>query len=304
MPPLVAGPLVEIEREVRSWVQSLQDSPSERYASRQQFYAKYGHRNGGLSSLGNSELAFMRWQERAVLRPLNSKPPGSAWWSAVNLHYIYSCELAVRAADRMVDPTLLPTPAQLWHEYLNRPDDTTWYRAHNCSIIDGYLTYTALAKKERPPERIFLNVVLYRLLFAQAMVEEAPFAFGDLGRIFASPGGAAVDLLTQFEAFYPRTYPLSDRDIRHVLGHCHCGESLGVQLFDNVLIMPELDRLYRLAADWNRQPRLVELIRNGQPVYPTGRLPRRATPCWVKLLGTLRGIFTRLPAPPPAPNTV
>lgn len=297
MPPQVAGPLEELEREVRSWMEPLQESPGLRYASRQQFYARYGHRPNAAASLGNSELAFMRWQERTVLRPAGSRPPGSAWWSAVNLRYIFHCELAVRAAERGVDPSLLSAAGQLWTDYLHRPGEVTWYRAHNSSIIDGYLTYPHLALQEGPPERIFLNVVLYRLLYAQAMVEEERFAFGELGRIFAAPQGPAVDLLTQFSGFYPATYPLSERDVRHLLGQCHCRESLGVELLDNVLILPELNRLYALAANWNRQPRLVELIRDGEPVYPAPGLPRRSPGPWVKLYLAARRFLGRLAYP-------
>ncbi|PHL00362.1 hypothetical protein CGL56_04830 [Neolewinella marina] len=274
-------------------MEPLRESPALRYASRQRFYARYGHRRGGGGGLGNSELAFMRWQERAVLRPLQAKPPGSAWWNSVNLGYIYHCELAVRARERAVDPRLLPAAAQLWVEYLEHPREVSWYRAHNSSVIDGYLRYPDLAEREGPGERTFLNVVLYRLLFAQAMVEEERFAFGELGRIFAAPQGPAVDLLTQLSAFYPTTYPLSEADLRHLLGRCHCGHSVGAEVLDNLLILPELDRLYRLAARWNRQPRLVELIRDGEPVYPSGGLPPRTPRPWVGLLAGLRRTLNR-----------
>jgi hypothetical protein len=73
--------------EVWKSVESMQDSPEARFQSRIAFYKKYGHGRGGpleKYGFGDSEIAFMRWEKRSVLKPLDANPAGSAWWSADN----------------------------------------------------------------------------------------------------------------------------------------------------------------------------------------------------------------------------
>ena len=281
-----------LEQKIWHRCELMRDDPAARYDSRVAFYKQFGQATLGGAGFGNSELAFMKWEERGVLKPSSHVPPGSQWWSAVNLWFIYLCELAVAARNQHIEPVELPKASQLWIKFIDNPSSTTWYRAHNSSIIDGYLKYGELALLENQPEQIFLNMVLYRLLFAQAMVEEAPYALGDLGAILASPKGVAVDLMTDMEAFYPQHYPLTQEDVNDILGKAHNLEEIGVQILDDVIIAPILTTLYDDAADWNLQPDLKNLIVADRPAYPTGRpIPKTKENIFTRILVWLRQIL-------------
>ena len=49
-------------------------------------------------------------------------------------------------------------------DFIRRPTARNWYRAHNVSIVEGYLANADLAPAERRVERFFMNVVLVRVL--------------------------------------------------------------------------------------------------------------------------------------------
>ena len=79
---MIMNTLKEIEAEVWQYVETLRNSPKARIESREAFYMKYG--KGGLLDkfgYGDSEIAFISWEERGVLEPPTGQPPGSAWWS-------------------------------------------------------------------------------------------------------------------------------------------------------------------------------------------------------------------------------
>ena len=261
--------LKKIDREVCQFLDTVKHSPDARLKSREDFYKKYGDATLGEYGYGNSELAFMKWENRRVLHS-DPNAPKSEWWDAINLRFIYLSELGAKARETNFPKNKLPVPARFWVEFIENPDATSWYRAHNSSIIDAYLKYPDLAKKENLPEQIFINVVLYRLLFAQAMVEGKDFAFGRLGKIFAHPKSSAVDLITQFESFYPENYPMTEEEQNHLLGKCHNLHALGMKFLDDVLIEPEFAALYKNASEWNQQPLLTQLLVANKPAYPDG----------------------------------
>jgi hypothetical protein len=188
---------------------------------------------------------------------------------------------------------LLPWPAQAWVNFIETPSAPAWYRAHNASIIDGYLKYADLANKETLPEKVFINMVLYRLLYAQSMVE-GDFLFPNLGKILGNPQGSAVKFITSLDAYYPEHYPMTQKEINEVMGKTHSLEALGVELMDDVLIEPELTQLYHKASIWNHQPALNGLIKNHRPAYPYGEalpVPRQS---WIiRILVWLRNIFLK-----------
>ncbi len=262
--------LKRIEKEVEAFVATIKNDPDARLKSREDFYKKYGASDRGEFGYGNSEIAFMKWENDRVFRSSDASHKGSEWWSAVNLWFIYLSELGVKAKEAGIPKNTLPAPAQFWIDYIENPSDISWYRAHNSSIIDGYLKYPSLAKKENNSEQVLLNIVLYRLLFAQAMVEGKDFAFGRLGKIFANPRGVAVNLITQFEYFYPANYPMSPEDKRHLLGQSHDLGVFGMKILDDVLIEPEFTQLYQDGSNWNKQPKLLNLLVANKPAYPDG----------------------------------
>jgi len=55
-----------------------------------------------------------------------------------------------------------------------------WYRAHNASVVEGYLEHRDLAEAEGEAERFFMNVALARVLFAHALVAAPRLAAGRL----------------------------------------------------------------------------------------------------------------------------
>jgi hypothetical protein len=289
---MVTPSLKEIEAQTWKYVDTLKDSPQARLMSREVFYEKYG---GGTPAhkfgYGESELAFLRWEERGVLEPPGADPPGSPWWSEVNLWFIYLSELGARAREAGLPKEELPMPAQFWVDFIDRPGSQSWYKAHNSSIIDGYLKFPELAVKEDLPEQVFINMVLYRLLFAQSMVEGG-FFFPRLGEILADPEGGAVDLITHLDDFYPRNYPMTPEEVKAVMGKAENLEELGVKFMDDVLIMPELTNLYRHAATLNAQPGLMKFIARNKPAYPDGKpkTPGREG-CLFRVLGWLEKAF-------------
>lgn len=291
--------LHELEERVLTYVNTLRDSPEKRVESRQAFYAKYGDElPADPFGYGDAEMAFLGWEERSVLRPPHHVPAGSPWWSAVNLHFIYFSELGAAAFESGFPASELPVAAKFWVHFIQEPAPMTWYRAHNSSIIDGYLTYSVLAGKENIPEQVFLNMVLYRLLFAQSMVEGKSF-FPRLTRILGDPRGEGVKFITHLDAYYPDHYPMDREEMREVMGRAHNLSELGVEFFDDVLIEPELSDLYKEAADWNEQPDLITLIKNHRPSYPkNSKLPRPARALIIRILAFLINLFRKKPAKP------
>src|SRR5690349_12757103 len=48
---------------------------------------------------------------------------------------------------------------RFWLAFSERPSGRNWYRAHNASIVGGYLAHRELAEAENEPERFFMNVL-------------------------------------------------------------------------------------------------------------------------------------------------
>lgn len=279
--------LAELERRARSVVDAVADDPDGRLELRMAFYRKYGRGKelqdtGRLDprlpdaefGFGRSELDFLRWEiRRGVLNPLDGSRggPGSRWWRDVDLAFLYFGQLAALIHEAGADPAEAPLPARRWLDYIEKPGEVSWYRAHNTSIVSGYENHRATGETEALGEQIFMNVVLYRLLYAQGMVEGVEF--GLLGRLLADPVLPSVDALVHLPDFYPDHYPLSDQDIRHIENRGRSLEELGVWILDALFIHPQLARLYRHAAGWVDQPTLTGWVKDGRPVYPTLQEP-------------------------------
>ncbi len=280
--PARAG-YAELERRARAVVDSVADNPDGRLELRMAFYRKYGRGRELLDAgrlnpripdaefgFGRSELDFLRWEiRRGVLNPLDGSrgAPGSRWWRDVDLAFLYFGQLAALLHEHGADPGEAPLPVRRWLDYIEKPGEVSWYRAHNTSIVTGYQDHRGCAEAEDPGEQLFMNVVLYRLLYAQGMVEG--FEFGLLGRLLADPVLPSVDAMVHLPDFYPDNYPLTEQDIRDITNRGHSLEELGVRILDALLIHPQLARLYRHAADWVDLPELTGWVKGGTPVYPT-----------------------------------
>jgi uncharacterized protein with NAD-binding domain and iron-sulfur cluster len=234
---------------------------------REDFYKKFGDVPGNTYGFGTSELAFLRYEiRRGVLDPLTGDHPGSPWWRGVNSDFLYFSELAGLIFEAGLTGAEVSHEVRKWLDYLQAPSATSWYEAHNTSIVRGYLDRIRLARMERRAEQLFMNEVLYRLLFAEALATGV--ALGDFGEIIASPLLPSVDILTHLPAFYPEHYPLTPEDVINVR---HLGSGLDAEaarVLDELLILPHLDQLYHLAEEQLELPQLDRLIRDGKPVYP------------------------------------
>lgn len=258
------------------------DDPAARLAMRRRFYERFGFGRRGTPGYGESELKFLEWEvNRGVLNPPDHPRPGSAWWREVNAALIRDAEMAAVLFDAQFDGPL-DGAVGCWLSYIRQPSPCTWYRAHNSSIVSGYLSAIQLATLEPESEQQFMNIVLYRVLYAQAMCEGAapgllhvlaevlPFGFVVyLERVLANPRWFSVDVIVRLPEFYPDNYPATAREMAAECGRSRWGNLLPEAWFDDDVIGTRLSSLYGEAARWLAMPRLMALLdRRHRPIYP------------------------------------
>ncbi len=207
----------------------------------------------------------MRWQaHRGLLNPLDGSPPGSVWWRAVNERLLRDgCESVALVGGLAGEPS--SHPVRLWLEFIARPTARNWYRAHNASIVGGYLEHRDLAEAESPPERFFMNVALGRVLYAHALVEAPRLALGPfapLARLVGDPRLGMAGAFLSLRRVLPNRYPLALDVERYIAEEQRLGRML-----DYAVIVPRLQRLYEWSAEELDEPRLLELVRDGNPIY-------------------------------------
>ena len=210
-------------------------------------------------------LSFMRWQaRRGVLNPLDASPPGSLWWRAVNERLLRDgCETIALLGDLAGEPS--SQAVQLWLEFAARPTGRNWYRAHNASIVAGYLTHRNLADEEGAPERFFMNVALLRVLYAHALAAAPRLALGrfaPLGRLLGDPRLGMAGAFLSLGAVLPDRYPLPLDVERYIAAEQRLGRML-----DYAVIAPRLQCVYEWSAAELGEPRLLELVCDGNPIY-------------------------------------
>lgn len=247
------------------------DTPVDRYRLAEQFYVC--HPGDGWHSYGASELAFLRWEvHRGVLNPPDEDPPGSRWWRAVNgalLRDATEARLRHEAGDDSPGSTV---GVQAWQRFLDTPSATAWYRAHNTSIVLGYLGNVSLARDEEPHEQKLMSLTLTRVLFAQAIVEDHDWALGHLSRVarwFFRPAASGVGIAMHVPDLYPQHYPLrSDRRWR-TAPWTHLGDPF-IWLVDHVLVGSRVTALYDLSARSLGIDELRTFARSDVASYPWG----------------------------------
>jgi hypothetical protein len=210
-------------------------------------------------------LSFMHWQaKRGVLNPLNGSPPGSPWWRQMNECLLQDgCE-AVALAGGLTGPPSSPALG-LWLGFVATPTARNWYRAHNASIVRGYLEHRALASEEVTAERFFMNVALGRVLYAHALVAAPRLAvgrFARLGRLLGDPRLGMAGAFLSLGRVLPDRYPLDFDVERYIADENRLGRML-----DYAVILPRLQHVYEWSAEELREPRLLEFIRDGNPTY-------------------------------------
>ena len=210
-------------------------------------------------------LSFMRWQaQRGVLNPIDASPPGSLWWRAMNERLLRDgCEAIGLLRGLAGEPS--SQAVRLWLEFSARPTGRNWYRAHNASIVSGYLEHWNLAEAENAPERFFMNVALVRVLYAHVMVGAPTLALGPLaplGRVLGDPRLGMAGVFLSLRRVVPNRYPLAFDVERYIFAEHRLGRML-----DYAVIVPRLQRLYEWSAQELDEPRLLELVRDGNPIY-------------------------------------
>jgi len=210
-------------------------------------------------------LSFMRWQaRRGVLEPVDASPPGSVWWRTVNERLLRDgCETIGLLGGLAGEPS--SQAVRLWLEFAATPTGRNWYRAHNASIVAGYLEHRDLADAESAPERFFMNVALVRVLYAHALAGVPRLALGrfaPLGRVLGDPRLGMAGAFLSLRRVLPDRYPLALDVDRYIADEQRLGRML-----DYAVIVPRLQSLYEWSAEELGEPRLLELVRAGAPIY-------------------------------------
>jgi len=210
-------------------------------------------------------LSFMRWQaQRGLLNPVDASAPGSVWWRAMNERLLRDgCEAIALVGGARGDPSSLAV--RQWLQFASTPTPTDWYRAHNASIVAGYLEHEGRAEAESSAERFFMNVALARVLYAHALVSAPRLALGRLAalaRPLGDPRLGVAGVFLSLRRVIPNQYPLT----REVEWYISDEQRVG-RLLDYAVIAPKLQRLYEWSAEVLREPRLLGLIRDGSPIY-------------------------------------
>lgn len=210
-------------------------------------------------------LSFMRWQlRRGLLEPLDASPPGSVWWRAVNERLLQDgCETIALLREEDGEPS--SHAVQLWLEFAANPTGRNWYRAHNASIVGAYIEHRELADSETEPERFFMNVVLGRVLYAHALAGAprlALGAFAPLGRLLGDPRLGMAGAFLSLGRVLPDRYPL-ELDVERYIA---LEQRLG-RLLDYAVIVPRAQQVFEWSAEELGEPRLLEMIREGSPIY-------------------------------------
>jgi hypothetical protein len=210
-------------------------------------------------------LSFMRWQvERGVLNPVDASPPGSGWWRAVNERLLRDgCESVALSGGLGGEPS--SEAVGLWLQFTATPTGRNWYRAHNASIVGAYIEHRGLAEAESAAERFFMNVALGRVLYAHALNAAPRLALGPLaflGRLLGDPRLGMAGAFLSLGRVLPDRYPLAHDVHRYIAAEHRLGRVL-----DYAVIVPRLDLLYQWSAEELGEPRLLEFVRDGNPIY-------------------------------------
>jgi hypothetical protein len=246
-------------------VAAVRDDPDARLALMAQVFRGPTGRAPRHLPFRRAALSFMRWQaRRGLLDPLDASPPGSEWWRAVNERLLRDgCETIALLGGRAGEPS--SQAVRLWLEFSVTPTGHCWYRSHNASIVGGYLEHGGLADAESAPERFFMNVALVRVMYAHALAAAPRLALGrlaPLGHLVSDPRLGMAGVFLSLRRVLPDRYPL-DRDVdRYIAEEQRVGRTL-----DYAVIAPRLQRLYEWSAEELGEPRLLEFIRDGNPIY-------------------------------------
>ena len=177
-------PTVSEHRDALAWantqVAAARDHPAVRLALMERLFHGPTGRAPRHLPFRRAALSFMRWQaQRGLLNPLDASPSGSVWWRAMNERLLRDGWIDRAAWRASWSSVVACSPAVAAVRYT--PTPSCWYRAHNASIVAGYLEHEGHAEEETAPERFFMNVALARVLYAHALVAAPRLALGRFG---------------------------------------------------------------------------------------------------------------------------
>ena len=246
-------------------VAAVRDDPARRLGLARRFYDDRPGR-ASIRSYRRAEVAFMRWQlRRGLLAPPDAARPGSQWWRSVNEGLLRDTWEADRLLAGRPGPASRPSVSH-WSGFLHRPSAAAWYRAHNASIVAGYLEHYELSAAELPVERFFMNVALARALYAHALVASPKLALGRVravSRMLGDPRWRGADLFLSLHNILPVRYPLDGITISEILAL----ENYAGRLIDYGVMLPRIQALYAFAAADLDEPRLLGFVQDGLPAY-------------------------------------
>src|SRR5918995_2217819 len=256
-----AGALARAQAQVAA----VRDDPQARLALVERTYHGPSGRAPRHLPFRRAALSFMRWQtERGLLNPLDASPPGSLWWRAVNERLLRDgCESVALAGAVIGEPS--SETVRFWMKFIGNPTGRNWYRAHNASIVGGYLDHRELAEAVSLQERFFMNVALGRVLYAHALVGASRLALGllaPLARLLGDPRLGMAGAFLSLGRVLPDRYPL-EQDVESYLA---AEQRLG-RLLDYAVILPRLQLVYQWSAEELSEPGLLELVQDGNPIY-------------------------------------
>jgi hypothetical protein len=110
-----------------------------------------------------------------------------------------------------------------------------------------------------------MNVALARVLYAHALVAAPRLALGrlaPLARLVGDPRLGMAGAFLSLRRVLPNWYPLT-RDVESYIAN---EQRLG-RMLDYFVIVPRLQRLYGWSAEELGEPLLLELVRDGNPIY-------------------------------------
>ncbi|MFI5954559.1 hypothetical protein [Cryptosporangium sp. NPDC051539] len=265
--------------EAAALTAAVRDDPHARLALAARYYEK-----ASIRSYRRAELAFMHWQlRRGVLAP----DTGSPWWRAVNESLLRDA-IEGECRHRTGRETDVRLPVRRWIEFLRGPSPRTWYRAHNSSIIAGYVEHRELAEAEKPAERFFMDVAMIRVLYADSLLSDPRLAAGRFARLapwLGDPRRKWTGVFLSLHNILPGTYPLPDEKVGWFLAR----ENRLGHLIDYGVILPRAQRLYEHASRDLGHPEVLDMVREGHPIYAWPGDPHEAwssdatpasEPCW------------------------
>ncbi|MEE6179721.1 hypothetical protein [Mycobacterium sp. 050134] len=246
-------------------VAAVRDAPAARLALMESLYEAPSGRPELHLRYRRAALAFMAWElRRGLLEPVLGPRPGSPWWRAINERLLRD---TAEARALLVGLGGAPSSASVAHsfEFARSPSVRAWYRAHNASIVQGYLDHRDLAEAETRVERFFINLVLIRVLYAHALVAAPRLAMSWLWPIAPSLGDPRLMMTGIFMSLsrvLPDQYPLHGDLGQYVKDENRIG-----RLLDIGVITPRLDALYAWSAAELGIPAATTLVTGAVPAY-------------------------------------